>query len=125
MKIRIKDNSLRLRLTQSEVEAIHKEGEVECSIDFLDASLHYSLKRDDVREIGASFNNNHIKVVLPEVDANEWACNEQKVGLEHLQKMDDGKSLKILVEKDFACLTDRPEEDESDNFPNPLAKHNC
>jgi hypothetical protein len=27
--------------------------------------------------------------------------------------------LRIVVEKDFACLTAREGEDESDNFPNP------
>jgi hypothetical protein len=35
------------------------------------------------------------------------------------QVLDDGAKLTILVEKDFACLTPREGEDESDMFPNP------
>jgi hypothetical protein len=31
----------------------------------------------------------------------------------------DGKTLRILVEKDFACLTKPPHEDDADAFPNP------
>ncbi len=34
--------------------------------------------------------------------------------------VDDGDSLKILVEKDFACLAPREGEDESDMYPHPL-----
>ena len=37
------------------------------------------------------------------------------------QVLDDGSTLKVLVEKDFACLTER-EEDESDMFPHPEAQ---
>jgi hypothetical protein len=34
--------------------------------------------------------------------------------------------LRILVEKDFACLAPREGEDESDMFPNPLSgKETC
>lgn len=36
------------------------------------------------------------------------------------------RSLQILIEKDFRCLDDRVEEDQSDMFENPLAEHlNC
>lgn len=31
----------------------------------------------------------------------------------------DGSTLRVLIEKDFACLTERVDEDELDNFPNP------
>ena len=34
-------------------------------------------------------------------------------------------SLRILVEKDFACLQPRAHEDESDLFPNPDASRTC
>ena len=37
------------------------------------------------------------------------------------QVLDDGSNLKILVEKDFVCLTGRDDEDESDMFPHPEA----
>ena len=37
------------------------------------------------------------------------------------QVLEDGERLAILVEKDFVCLTDRENEDESDMFPHPEA----
>ena len=33
----------------------------------------------------------------------------------------DGDKLRILVEKDFVCLTGREDEDESDMYPHPKA----
>ncbi len=36
------------------------------------------------------------------------------------ETLDDGDALKILVEKDSACLTPREGEDESDMFLHPL-----
>ena len=48
----------------------------------------------------------------------QWADSEQ-VSIEAVQTIDDGSELKILVEKDFACLTPREGEDESDLFPHP------
>jgi hypothetical protein len=42
------------------------------------------------------------------------------VTLAHEQALPDG-SLRITLEKDFACLAPREGEDESDNFPHPQA----
>ena len=36
------------------------------------------------------------------------------------EMLNDGNSLKILVDKDFACLAPREGEDESDMIPHPL-----
>ena len=48
--------------------------------------------------------------------AEEWA-NSDRVSL--VNKSENGIS--VLIEKDFQCLHKRPDEDESQNFPNPLA----
>ena len=49
-----------------------------------------------------------------------WATTEQ-VSIQGEQMLDDGGKLKILVEKDFVCLTGRDDEDESDMYPHPEA----
>jgi hypothetical protein len=49
-----------------------------------------------------------------------WAHSNQ-VGLQKDQFLSEEKSLKILIEKDLQCLTARPDEDESDNYPHPDA----
>ena len=44
----------------------------------------------------------------------------EQVSIEADEALDDGDSLKILVEKDFACLAPREGEDETDMYPHPL-----
>jgi hypothetical protein len=53
-----------------------------------------------------------------------WASTE-KAGFETQQEIGNGKSLRILVEKDFACLERRDGEDESDAFPHPVSAEKC
>ena len=68
----------------------------------------------------AFFSDNVITVSLPETAVLAWATTEQ-VSLTGEQVLDDGDTLKVLVEKDFACLAPREDEDESDMFPHPRA----
>ena len=56
--------------------------------------------------------------MLPEAEVRQWASTEQ-VSIAANETLDDGDLLKILVEKDFACLAPREGEDESDIFPHP------
>jgi len=56
--------------------------------------------------------------MLPEADVMRWAATEQ-VSIAANETLDDGDFLKILVEKDFACLAPREGEDESDMYPHP------
>ena len=50
--------------------------------------------------------------------APEWVDSDE-VSISSEQQLDQGGLLKILVEKDFACLAPREGEDESDMFPHP------
>ncbi|GAB5539899.1 MAG: hypothetical protein Salg2KO_20020 [Salibacteraceae bacterium] len=119
MKIRIKDNSLRLRLTQSEVAAFEHDGSVSAAIKFPNGhSLIYSLNKNDGDEFVAEFNGTQMLVSVPESAYAQW-LKPTEVGMEDRLKLEDGESLRVLIEKDFACLTERVDEDESDNFPNP------
>ncbi len=63
---------------------------------------------------------------LPKALAKTWVETEE-VGFEANQPLENGESLYILVEKDFQCLTARPNEDESDNYAHPAveAGHKC
>jgi hypothetical protein len=124
MKIRISGNSIRLRLSQSEVRVFTETGEVLEHVRFGASPsdvLTYALKRTDAAEMSASFINNRITVLVPAEQGDTWAYAEQEVGMEHLFRHTPGEggSLRILVEKDFKCLAERPAEDENDNFPNP------
>jgi len=113
MKLRIKGNSLRYRLTRSEVERFCSSGYFEESIYFGSTSLTYALEQNSAEKLSASFDNNKITLFMPAVMANEWA-NTARVGFEN----NEGE-IYLLVEKDFVCL-DTVNEDQSDNYPNPL-----
>ncbi len=121
MKIRIKGNSLRLRLTQPEVQQLHQEDSVEEVIMLgIDPSkhLHYKIMKSKDIVINVDYKPNHLMVTVPENMLTTWATTNQ-VGLEHQIKLEGEEQLSILIEKDFKCLQDRANEDESDMFPNP------
>ena len=120
MKLRIQGNSVRLRLSQSEVAKFQEAGKVSDSISFGGVSLAYALERTDGSEMSAEFEGNCIRVFVSFAQSDNWATKAEEVGMEHFQRhAANQEALRILVEKDFKCLADRPEEDESDNFPNP------
>ena len=124
MKIRIKGNTVRLRLSKTEVDDFGANGFIEESTQFgPDSKLAYSIRKADCKELQASFNQNKIEISVPENLATDWV-NTEMVGLDNHNG--DDSALQILIEKDFACLKERVGEDESDMFPHPEEDtHNC
>jgi hypothetical protein len=122
MKLRIKGDSLRLRLTQGEVTQLGETGSVEDRVRFgAGAALVYRLRRDPaVSAVHAAFSNGTMEVRLPEQAALDW-CASDEVTLSGSQPAAPDSELRIAVEKDFRCLTVREGEDESDQFDNPNA----
>lgn len=120
MKIRIKDNSIRLRLTRGEVDIMRDIGVVRAGTVFPGPrKFSYSVESSPASVTAAAFySENEISVRLPETVVLAWATTEQ-VSIEGEQVLDDGDKLKILVEKDFACLAPRDGEDEADMFAHP------
>jgi len=120
MKIRIKGNSIRYRLTMSEVEAFGKTGVVSECTSFGKNTFYYALKADPgIKALSASFDNNTITLMLPEAEARGWAASSE-IGFRNTLNLDGGGQLSLLLEKDFTCM-DETEEDQSDNYPNPRA----
>ena len=123
MKLRVRDNSIRLRLTRTEVDTLASDGLVQASVPF-SAGVSFDYVLESTRacvEAYAHFSNNVLSVSVPEEQARKWAASEQ-VSIAAQQSLDDGRSLNILVEKDFACLAPRDGEDESDMFAHPDAQ---
>lgn len=118
MELRIKGDSLRLRLTQVEVQQFGATGTVEERVRFGgECALIYRLHRDAAAvRLAASFADGAIEVRVPAPAARQW-CSTDEVTLADRQ----ASGLRIVVEKDFACLKPRADEDESDNFPHPQA----
>lgn len=114
MKIRIKGNSLRYRLTKTDVERLLKNGYLEEQTVFGSSVLTYALQVYNSSRLSAGFDDNKITLFMPEPMANEWVSTN-KVGFE-----ENSGQLYLLIEKDFKCL-DNVAEDQSDNYPNPLS----
>lgn len=120
MKLRIQGNSIRFRLTQSEVTDFGKKGSCLAVVQFPNSDdLTYQLTIAD--EMDSSFSDNQISICLPEASVKSWIQSDQ-VGIKGELPLENGDKLSILVEKDFKCLTERAE-DESDMFPNPRESH--
>ncbi|WP_231425296.1 hypothetical protein [Pedobacter sp. Leaf250] len=114
MKIRIKGNSIRYRLTRPEVEGFNEQKAIIETVDFGSQILTYGLIITNDIEFSATYVDHTIMVHFPLVLLNEWKSTE-KVGY----KAESGM-ISILIEKDFTCL-DNVEEDQSENYPNPLS----
>jgi len=119
VKLRIRDNSLRLRLAKSEVASLDAGGTVEASIEFPGGTqLGYSACLvPEAPAMTASFRDNVLCVVIPQDLGRAWAQSEE-ISLLAVVELNNAE-LTILVEKDFVCLTPREGEDESDLYPHP------
>jgi hypothetical protein len=100
MKIRIKGNSLRYRLTRPEVEQFHKTGYLEEKIDFVGNSLHYCLCTRNQEKLSASFYDNQITVYIPDSGIEEWKTTEQ-IGFEGEMELEGTEENSIYWSKRF------------------------
>jgi hypothetical protein len=118
MKLRIHGNSLRLRLTQSEVAQFSKTGFLEDGIQFAPgASFSYALESlSNLSAPQALYANGWLRIQLPRADATAWACSD-RVAITGDQTLQSGQRLAILIEKDFQCVHG---DQDPDAYPNPL-----
>ncbi|SDE73383.1 hypothetical protein SAMN05421636_10750 [Pricia antarctica] len=123
MKIRIKGNSVRFRLTQTEVKTICEKDRVTEKTQFNEAQFIYGVKAsNDYDSLHASFFDHGIMLFVPKDALSDWYTND-RVGFYHTQILNNGQKLELTLEKDFVCLDNRTE-DESDNYPNPRGQEN-
>lgn len=126
MKIRIKDSFLRLSLTQTEVEHFGREWKFSSPTRIgtvPEHTLTYSLVKDSgAGAVSASFEGIEKTVKVPEQTAADWAFTN-KVGFDEFMPVKTGPKLFILVEKNCRWLQERPHEDGSDAFPNPMEEY--
>ena len=121
MKIRIKGNSIRFRLTRSEVSDFAKTGIITEKTVLPNKPFFYALEaKSGIQELAAEFLNDTIVIYFPKEYQKDWAVNK-KVGYSNHVSQTDQEKLSLLVEKDFTCL-DNTVEDQSDNYPNPRLK---
>jgi len=123
MKLRIRGNSLRLRLTRSEVSRLDESARVEEMIEFgpePHQRLRYAIESStDTSEITVSYDDGRILVQVPRSAVRQWSETDQ-ISLGGEQPLAGNAKLSLLVEKDFACLTGREGDEDADAFPHPM-----
>ncbi|MDP5060998.1 MAG: hypothetical protein NWP64_03690 [Maribacter sp.] len=118
MKIRIKGDSVRFRLTQTEVKSLSENGKIYDSTNFGGQVFSYGvILKSDANLLRINFENNRVILEMPETIGKVWFENNI-ITYDHTMKTTSGNELYILLEKDFTCL-DNTVEDQSDNYPNP------
>lgn len=131
MKLRLRGNSVRLRLTQAEVKALEHDLSAEGAVIFGPAGqprLVYRVEASAVERPAVSMSvsglETLVKITLPHPQVAVWA-NGSEVGI----YFEEPWGLKVAIEKDFRCLNEKRDEDESDNFDHPNAasshQHTC
>lgn len=127
MKLRIKGNSLRLRVSRSELARFLAGDRIEETIHFApapEAKLTYAL--ESASQAAAAivrYSPQEVAVILSQDHVRLWSREEQ-VGVYAAVDISPEGLLDVAVEKDFACL-DRSAEDNSDTFANPHAGAIC
>jgi hypothetical protein len=116
MKLRIQGNSLRLRLTQTEVAQLRDRSQIESSIEFAPGhALIYALEGSfQASSVAADFNGEAIRVMIPTRTLTDWTGSD-RVSIEARSP----SGVHLLIEKDFQCLHGA-EEPDPDAYPNPV-----
>ena len=120
MKLRLHRDSIRFRLSPADVATLTATGEVRETTGFA-AGLQfaYSIELDaGADEPHVTFAAGEIRVALPTNDAHAWADGDA-VGIRHEQPAGPGRTLAVLIEKDFECLDVPGAAADEVFFPNP------
>jgi hypothetical protein len=126
LKLRIQGNSLRFRLSRSDLATLVDAGSLEATIYFgrqESEKLAYLLAHESSQAVEVRCTPQRLMVVLPSDAVRIWSATGQ-VGISAEVDLGLRGTLSVLVEKDFACL-DRGAEANADTFDHPLAAHVC
>ena len=119
MKLRIKGNSVRLRLSKSEVERFAKEGMLHETTNFGNQVFSYIVKSTEEKTMTATLAQAGITLLVPSMQLLQWASSNSQVGISEKMDIGNNETLSLLLEKDFKCIDANPEDDQEDFFENP------
>lgn len=109
-----------MRLSRSEVERFGKEGYLEEQTMFVNGAFTYALaQKENGDELTAGIDGQKVTMYVPEKLTKEWSGTDM-VGLNANMPLPTGEHLFLLLEKDFKCIDAAVNEDQSDNYDNPL-----
>lgn len=128
MKLRLKGNSLRLRLGRSEVSRLLDRGRLEESTTFGGLSPQrfvYALTATAAEQgVSAGIEDGCVSVRVSIDVVRRWATTDE-LAISGSQPSGDGGVLRISIEKDLVCLDPASEESQEDAFPHPQSGALC
>lgn len=115
MKLRFRNNSLRLRVNRREVEGLSTGSALKEQVHFPgDTELAYLLETVASGSPQVQFREGIIRVAVPYEDVKNWAgCDD--IGM-YFELPANGSCLKIAIEKDLECLDEPAEERDPDAY---------
>ncbi len=118
MKLRLRGNSIRLRLSQTEVKALANGDEVVDTTGLaLGKFLEFGIRPADAKHVEILATPHGFFVLAPKEILSRWAASEDE-GFEAKVPFSDSATTQVVVQKDYACLKPRGEEDH-DTFTHP------
>lgn len=123
MKIRIRGNSIRYRLDKNDIEKLKETDKVEEHTWIGAHNLHFCIRSRNMVIPAIKLEGSGVHLSVPALLVEKWISTEE-TGFSFDIVNPDGSVLKLLIEKDFKCLTVR-EEDDSAAFENPEAGKAC
>ncbi|QKG53202.1 DUF7009 family protein [Hymenobacter sp. BRD67] len=109
MKLRLEENSLRLRLSDAEVQEFAQAGRVAYTIVFgagPGQALVYALEAlpasAEAKAVGVRYEAGNLVVEVPAAEALAWTSTE-KNGFSAQVRVAENRELRIMVEKDLDC----------------------
>ncbi len=120
MKIRIKGNAVRFRLSKPEVDLFAAEGYLEEETAFINSTFTYAVQKlFDGKSLDASFTDQKLTLFVPSKIMHQWTTTDI-TGFNYDLPVGEGKILSLLLEKDFKCVDGEVTEDQSDYYDNPV-----
>jgi hypothetical protein len=124
MKLRIRGDSIRMRLKRGEVDQLAAGTSIVEKTHFPNAVLTYRLDVSENHTVSSTFDNGNLAISVPASSVLDWASTD-KVSLFAEQELAGPNTLSLLIEKDFKCLEPghhRKCDDDEDTFPHPSAQ---
>ena len=120
MKLRILDNTLRLRLDRHEVDQLGAGTGLTAETRFPGGEVFCYRIEAAGADLTATKDQDGIRLCLPEQQLASWAADETQVGIYASLPLTEG-CLALTIEKDFECLDPREGENQINRFSNPKA----
>ncbi|MBV8896274.1 MAG: hypothetical protein JO051_07175 [Acidobacteriaceae bacterium] len=116
MKLRFRQNSLRLRVNRRELERLSNGVPLEEQVHFPgDTQLGYVLEGASATLPAVDFRAGIIRVAIPSTAIQNWASTDE-IGL-YFDLPANGRVLNVAIEKDLECIDGPPQERDPDAFP--------